>query len=212
MLAGSVLGACTTTPPAATWPQEQPLVASRAPGAPPRQSVRPLSGDPLEQAVATPLSDLGLVYAPIPPLLLAALKAPYAQPAAPSCEAIASEVRELDAVLGGDLDRAPDPHDPGLIERDPAAFVARAQDQTSEEHAQALRDAAKHEAVRAVEHAAQDVIPHRTWVRKLSGAERYSHDVAAAITAGIVRRAYLKGLGSALGCDYPAAPAKSPTG
>jgi hypothetical protein len=43
-------------------------------------------------------------------------------------------------------------------------------------------------------------------VRKLSGAERYERKVAAAIAAGSVRRAYLKGLGQAAGCAAPAAP------
>jgi len=38
------------------------------------------------------------------------------------------------------------------------------------------------------------VIPFRGWIRKLTGAERYSKRVAAAITAGAVRRAFLKGV------------------
>ena len=42
--------------------------------------------------------------------------------------------------------------------------------------------------------AASDVIPFRGWIRKLSGAERHDKYVQAAITAGAVRRAYLKGL------------------
>jgi hypothetical protein len=45
-------------------------------------------------------------------------------------------------------------------------------------------------------------------VRKLTGAERYSREVAAAISAGTIRRAYLKGLGASAGCDAPAAPRK----
>jgi hypothetical protein len=43
-------------------------------------------------------------------------------------------------------------------------------------------------------------------VRKLDGAERHSKEVAAAIAAGSVRRAFLKGVGQALGCQAPAAP------
>ena len=54
--------------------------------------------------------------------------------------------------------------------------------------------------------AAADVIPFRGWVRRLTGAERYSREVAAAIAAGTIRRAYLKGLGAAAGCSAPAAP------
>ena len=54
--------------------------------------------------------------------------------------------------------------------------------------------------------AASDAIPFRGWVRKLTGAERHDSFVQAAIIAGGVRRAYLKGLGEARGCDMPAAP------
>lgn len=54
--------------------------------------------------------------------------------------------------------------------------------------------------------AAEGIVPFRGWVRKLSGAERYAKEVAAAITAGTIRRAYLKGLGQAAGCAAPAAP------
>jgi hypothetical protein len=54
--------------------------------------------------------------------------------------------------------------------------------------------------------AASDVIPFRGWVRKLTGAERHDKLVQSAITAGAVRRAYLKGLGEAKGCNPPATP------
>jgi hypothetical protein len=54
--------------------------------------------------------------------------------------------------------------------------------------------------------AAQDLIPLRSWVRRLSGAERHDRLVRAAITAGVVRRTYLKGLGQAGGCPAPASP------
>jgi hypothetical protein len=38
-------------------------------------------------------------------------------------------------------------------------------------------------------------------VRQLSGAERYSKKVAAAIAAGAVRRGFLRGLIAARGCS-----------
>ena len=138
------------------------------------------------QAVTTPLSDLNLVQASIPAVLREANKSPYASPADTSCEHLAQQVQALDEVLGTDLDAPPTPGNPGLVERG------------SKEVGNA--------AAGALKSAAEGIVPFRGWVRKLSGAERYSKEVAAAIAAGTVRRAYLKGLGDARGCAAPAAP------
>lgn len=137
-------------------------------------------------AVATPLADLHLVRQRIPEVLLAARAAPYAPPARESCPAIAAEVRALDAVLGPDLDTPERADDPSLVARG----TSMAGDTT----------------LGAVRHTAEGVIPFRGWVRKLSGAERASREVAAAIAAGAARRSFLKGLGTARGCAPPAAP------
>ena len=140
----------------------------------------------ITQAATAPLSDLNIVRANIPPVLSAAQRAPYAVPADRSCTALGSEIQALDAVLGADLDTPPSPSNPGLVERG--------------------TDAVGQAAVGAVRGAAEGVVPYRGWVRKLSGAERYSKEVAAAIAAGTIRRAYLKGLGRAAECSAPAAP------
>ena len=58
-------------------------------------------------AVTSPLHDLNLVQAEIPPKLQEVEKAPYAVPADRSCALLAQEIRELDAVLGTDLDAPP---------------------------------------------------------------------------------------------------------
>lgn len=131
-------------------------------------------------AATTPLADLNLVNAPIPDVLREAQKAPYAAPADGSCPALTAQVRALDEVLGPDLDAPPTDANPGLIERGSNA-VGEA-------------------ATGALRRTAEGVIPFRGWVRKLSGAERYSRQVAAAIAAGTVRRAFLKGLAVAKGC------------
>ena len=55
-------------------------------------------------------------------------------------------------------------------------------------------------AVGALQRTAEGVIPFRGWIRKLSGAERHSRQVAAAITAGGVRRAFLKGVRASRSC------------
>jgi len=134
----------------------------------------------MSDAATTPLSDLNLVHASIPAVLVDAQKRPYVAPADQSCTALAAEVRALDEVLGPDLDAPASASNPGLIERGSTA----------------VGDA----AVGAVRGAAQGVVPYRGWVRKLTGAERYSREVAAAIAAGTVRRAFLKGVVVTRGC------------
>jgi len=49
-------------------------------------------------------------------------------------------------------------------------------------------------------------IPFRGIVREVSGANKRRNETRLAYTAGIARRAYLKGLGEARGCPYPARP------
>lgn len=144
------------------------------------------SGTQVTDAATAPLSDLNLVRAEIPSVLLAAQKAPYAMPADKSCKALTEDVQALDAVLGADLDAPPTPANPSLVERG----------------AVSAGDA----AIGALRSTTEGVIPFRGWVRKLTGAERYSREVAAAIAAGTVRRSFLKGLGQSAGCQAPAAP------
>jgi hypothetical protein len=142
--------------------------------------------DRMAQATAAPLKDLNLVQDRIPPPLAAALQAPYARPADASCAGLTAEVKVLDELLGLDLDSATSAANPGMIERGVVA----------------IGDA----TIGAVRGAAEGVVPLRSWVRKLSGAERHSQQIAAAVAAGVVRRSFLKGLGDAGGCAPPAAP------
>lgn len=50
-------------------------------------------------------------------------------------------------------------------------------------------------------------IPFRGIIREISGANDQDRKVNAAIQAGLARRGFLKGLGSARGCKYPGSPA-----
>lgn len=50
-------------------------------------------------------------------------------------------------------------------------------------------------------------IPFRSVVRELSGANRQEREFVIAIQAGLARRGFLKGVGAARGCRYPASPA-----
>ncbi|WP_236674908.1 hypothetical protein [Piscinibacter sp. HJYY11] len=140
-----------------------------------------LDTKPVTDAAITPLNDLNLVQAPIPPLLVAVAARPYAPPIDASCTAIGAEIKALDELLGADLDTPATATNPSLIERGVTL--------------------ATNEAMGSLRGAAEGVVPYRKWVRKLSGAERYSKDVAAAIAAGTVRRAYLKGQLVARSCS-----------
>lgn len=143
-------------------------------------------------AMVTPLADLNLVRQKIPPALMTAKQAPYAAPADRACPALATELAALDAALGPDLDAPASADNPGLLER---GF-----------------DSGGKAAVGAVRSSAEGVVPFRGWVRRLSGAERHSREVAAAVTAGGVRRAYLKGVAHAQGCKPIAATAAAAAG
>lgn len=137
-------------------------------------------------AASTPLSDLNIVKADIPEILEKARKQPYLLPTDLGCDAIVLEIRKFDEVLGADLDAPASESDPSLMERG--------------------GDAAESAAMGALQSTAEGLIPFRGWVRKLSGAERYSKRVTSAITAGTMRRAFLKGLGASHGCTWTAAP------
>lgn len=134
-------------------------------------------------AVTVPLKDLNLVKTAIPNPLRDAQKNPYAIPAEASCAALAKEINDLNEVLGADLDTPATDKDESLLARNLVG-----------------------ESVSAIRKTTEAAVPFRNWVRKLSGAERKSKAVAAAITAGSIRRAYLKGMGQANNCQAPAAP------
>lgn len=130
-------------------------------------------------AAVTPLNDLNLVREEIPEVLQNAAKEPYLKPADASCIIVTTEIYQLDDVLGADLD-APESDGPSLLDRG--------------------TDAAENTAVGAIQRTAEGLVPFRSWVRKLSGAERHSKRMAAAITAGSIRRAFLKGVAASQGC------------
>lgn len=150
------------------------------------RDAKPTTEAQFADIATTPLSDLNLVKIEIPSLLVSAQKRPYALPGDMNCAALAADVQAINAVLGADLDVPASRDNPSLVERG----------------SKSASDA----AMGAVRGAAEGIVPFRSWVRKLSGAERHSKDVAAAIAAGSIRRAFLKGLGQAAGCPPPASP------
>lgn len=139
-------------------------------------------------AFTAPLEDLNLKRQTIPAILTKAISKPYDLTGLDSCEAIASEVAQLDILLGADFDEPPPPANG---------------DETLTDKGQRM---ANHAAVGAVRSASRSIIPFRGLVRKMTGAEAHEKEVDTAIQAGKVRRAYLKGVGMNKNCAPPAAP------
>ena len=137
------------------------------------------------QTATQSLNDLNLMQARIPDVLTAAQRAPYAPPLGESCAALQAELLALDAALGPDIDASGgQSNEPGLVGR-ATEFVG---------------DAAMDSVRGTVNSVVDGVIPLRSWVRRLSGAERHSRAVATAIRAGTLRRPFLKGWAGAQGC------------
>ena len=130
--------------------------------------------------------DFGLLESRIPPVLTEAMADPYARVTPASCDHLAAEIARLEAALGPDLD-AP-------INTERLSNMKRGEGQARDASLDALRS------------TMQNYIPFDVYIRIVSGADRHDHRVLAAIQAGSVRRAYLKGLGEMEGCGPPAVP------
>lgn len=72
------------------------------------------------------------------------------------------------------------------------------------------QDAARRTSAGSVAQAAVgSFIPFRGLIREISGANDSQRKLQAAVQAGIARRSFLKGVGGARGCRYPASPASA---
>jgi hypothetical protein len=151
-------------------------------GSPKVQTTAEANRSGVKGAAESPLRDMNVLRTKIPEVLLQAMADPYERPAAGRCADLIARLTPLDYALGEDLDVTAREGEDGMMAK------------------------GKTTALTLASGAASDVIPFRGWIRKLSGAERHDRLVQAAITAGAVRRAYLKGLGEAKGCPPPATP------
>jgi len=185
------LAQAQTRPPASKAPAHK---ASPTPPPPPIKAPEPVKTsdqvkrESVQGAATAPLRDLNVMRTKIPEVLLHAMADPYARPPRNyRCAQLIALVRPLDDALGPDIDRI------NIEDED-------------------MMDRGKSTALGAAADLASDAIPFRGWVRKLSGAERHDRLVRDAITAGAVRRAYLKGLGESKGCMPPATPSHEKAG
>ena len=133
-------------------------------------------GEDASKVAASPLKDVGVIKDKIPQVLIDARKDAYALPTPLSCKTIFDAVDALDAELAPDLD------------------------------AESTRLKTGMSATEIGETIVHGLTPLRSWVRKLSGAEKNTNEVQAAILAGSIRRGYLKGVGLQMHCKPPAAP------
>ena len=190
-LAGAALAGQQQPPPLLGAPPSSPQDSPVQPTDDGRiRSTSEANRDGIGGAMTAPLRDVNIVRTKIPRVLLEAMDDSYQRPVRADCASLISLVQPLDVALGEDIDRNPPSENEDLMDRG--------------------RKAAGGAALGAVASAAQDMIPMRGWVRKLTGAERHDRLVQSAVASGAVRRAYLKGLGEARGCNPPATPQHKP--
>ena len=131
----------------------------------------------VSDAAYVPFRDVGLIRPEIP-LLLRNLQYPYATATLSDCAAVAREIAALDGVLG------PESYQPGPNRN----IWDRSGDFVEEQTIQAAAD------------TAADLVPFRSWVRRISGASRAEREALRAVANGQQRRTFLRGYGASLGC------------
>lgn len=135
-----------------------------------------------KEVAKTPLRDLNIDARDIPEVLKSAVREPYATAGMGRCDALVSAIAELDMVLGADYD---------IAEEDGGKRISEG---------------------RIGQSVVGSIIPFRGLVREATGAAEADRNLRAAYTAGMVRRAFLKGWGLGRGCAYPARPRPAATG
>ena len=128
------------------------------------ERVGTLVGTGARAVVTTPLKALNVNKTKVPPLLEWVLLHPYALRGTRSCAEIAASVRELDAVLGVDVD----------VALPPGHKISATEVST--------------EAGKAV---VGSIIPGLGIVRQISGAAAADRHARAAVNGGAVRRGFL---------------------
>lgn len=119
-----------------------------------------------------PGRDIGLDKEEIPAILLKAVENPYAAPPSRTCTGLKTSLGEINAVLGEDF-----------------TVGAKANENRTGKIAEAVG--------RTV---VNSLIPFRGLVREISGAAPAERRLQAAVTAGVARRGYLRGMAAAKGC------------
>jgi hypothetical protein len=149
-----------------------PALAQTAPEKPKEGAIDKV-GDSAERMATKPLKDLNLMKDEIPPEIQAIMAKPYDIGKLKTCADKKNAVKRLTEVLGPDVD-SPQATKNG---QNPAEF-----------------------ALGAAESVVGSLIPGMGLIRKISGAEAAEKKAKAAVLAGQLRRAYIKGVAHATGC------------
>ena len=154
----------------ATSPQ---VAAAKAPAGDKPQSGLDKVGNTMENIGTKPLKDLNIIQPKVAPEIERVMAEPYSLKGIKTCAQFKTAIHKLTAVLGPDVD-SPETH---KTDKSPAEV-----------------------ALSLGESAAGGIIPFSGIIRKISGAEAKQKYAQAAVYAGSVRRAYLKGTARAKGC------------
>lgn len=132
----------------------------------------------LEGVATQPLEDFNLQRDEIPQSIKD-LESYTENDGALTCQAVAEEIDALDDALGREGPRA----------------------KSEKTISRRIADKAANTAVDVVEGEAENLIPFRSTIRKISGAEAYERRRKTAVSIGKQRRAYLRGAWAAMTCD-----------
>ncbi len=141
------------------------------------------TGKSIPGAAQAPLRDLNISRMEIPKIL-ADIDYPYALDEPVSCDVLIEEINALNDVLG----LSEDIEEPDASQSEQATKTASNATQS------------------ALEGAATGWLPYRSVIRFISGATAHERALRRAYDAGLVRRGFLKGIGSASACPFPARP------
>jgi hypothetical protein len=151
-------------------------LAAQATAPAPAPAARSTSGQVVDSAgriAQQPLRDLNIVRDGIPPEIEAIMAEPYSLKGLRGCPDYAAEIKRLTAVLGPDVD-SPE---------------ARAAAETSTEF-----------VLGTAESVVGSLIPGMGIIRRVSGAQAAQKRAQAAVLAGQLRRAFIKGRANGRGC------------
>ncbi len=132
------------------------------------------------------LEDLNIKRREIPKLLEKLAANPYQPPPKYTCKSIKAELAELEPLIGPDIK----PREVQVASSDGFVPDLENMEMPTQEEAE---DGA-HDAVMGLIRSQTDILPFRSIIRRITGADRHERNLNEAYQAGKLRRAYLKGL------------------